>query len=79
MKTRVSLKYFVIYCLWKLFLDSNSPQTLSYLIALAFLVTLSLSHCFNLKVEQLSGKKVLNFPVLGNCFSDLFTEVEIWY
>ena len=40
MKTRVSLKYFVRYCLWKHFFNSNSPQTSSNLICLTFLVTL---------------------------------------
>ena len=34
MKTRVSLKYFVSYCLWKVFLDFNSPQTPLNLISL---------------------------------------------
>ena len=27
------------------------------------------------KLEQLSGKKVLKFAFLGNCFCDLFTDV----
>ena len=40
MKTRVSLKNYVRYCLWKLFFDSKSPQTPSNLISLTFLVTL---------------------------------------
>ena len=39
-KTGVSLRYFVSYCLWKLFFDSNSPQTPSNLISVTFLVTL---------------------------------------
>ena len=39
MKTRVSLKYFVSYCLWKRLVDSSSLQTPSNLIALTFLVT----------------------------------------
>ena len=33
----------------------------------------------NLKLGQLSGKKVLKFALRGNCFYDLFTEVEIRY
>ena len=73
MKTRVSLKYFVSYCLWKLAPD---------LFKLNFFDIFGNSkafHTFNLKLEQLSGKKVLKFPLLVNCFSDLFTEVEIWY
>ena len=76
MKTRVSLKYFVSYCLWKPF-DSNSPETPSNLISLTILVTLRPFTLFNLKLEQLSCKKVLKFALLGNYFSDLFTEVKI--
>ena len=37
-------------------------------------------HSFDLKnLEQLSGKKVLKWALLGNRYSELFTEVEIWY
>ena len=32
---------------------------------------------FNLKLEKLNCKKVLNFALLDNSFSDLFTEVQI--
>ena len=32
-----------------------------------------------LKPLQLSCKKLLKFALLGNYFSDLFSEVEIWY
>ena len=55
----------------------NLPQTSSNLIYLAVLVTLT--HCLNVKLEILSGKKVVKFYLIGNCFFDLFTEVEIWY
>ena len=74
-ETRAIVKYFVSYCLCKSFFDCNSPQTTSNLITLTFLVTLRPFNCFNLKLEQLSGKKVLKFALLGNCFSDL----EMWY
>ena len=69
METRVSLKYFVSCCPWKLFFDSNCPQTTSKLISLILFVT----------VRPSTRKKVLNFPLFGNYFSDLFTEVETWY
>ena len=36
MKTTVSVKYFVCYCLWELFLDSKLPQT--YLNLTAFML-----------------------------------------
>ena len=72
MKNRVSLKYFVSYCLGKHFFDSNLPQTPSNLIALTFLVALRAFTLFNLKLQQLSPKIAL----LGNFFSDLLTEVE---
>ena len=74
-----SLKYFVNDCLWKQFFASNSPQTPSNLISLTILVTVRPFTQFILKLEQLSRKKVLKFSLLGNCFSDLFTEVEISY
>ena len=38
-----------------------------------------LSHSFNLKLEQLSSKNVLKYALLGNWFSELSTQVEIWY
>ena len=79
MKTRVSLKYFVNNCLWKTFFDCNSPQTPSNVISLIIMVTLRSFTLFNLKLEQLSCKKKLKYDLLDNCFSDLFTEVEIWY
>ena len=46
MKTRVSLKYSVGYCLWEPFFDFNSSQTPSNLISLTFLVTLRSSTLF---------------------------------
>ena len=39
MKPRISFKYFVNVCLWKLFLISNSPQTPLNLISLKLLET----------------------------------------
>ena len=35
--------------------------------------------CFNLRLQQLSFKKAQKIVLLDNCFSDLFSEVEIWY
>ena len=77
MKTRVSIKYFVNDCLWKPYLDSNSLQTPSNLISLIYLVTPKPFIFFNLKLEILSCKKVPKIALLGNCFSQLFAEVEI--
>ena len=79
MKTRANLKDFVIYCLWKEYSTSNLPQALSDWFLWQFWQLQGLSLIFNLKLEQLSHKKVLNFALVGNCFSDLFTEVKIWY
>ena len=42
MKTRVSLKCFVSYYLWKLFVDFNLAHTPSNLCALTFLVIVGL-------------------------------------
>ena len=79
MKTRASLKYFVSYCLWKLIFDSKLSQTPSNLIALRFLIILRPFTLLYVKIRQLSGQKVLKFAFLINCFSNLFTEVKIWY
>ena len=59
MKTRVSLKYFVNYCLWKDFFDSKSLQLPSNLISLKTVVALRLFTLFNLNLTQLAkrGKK----------------------
>ena len=77
MKTRVSLIYLLnvsgkYFCLqfapdpFKLnFFDNFGNSTGFY--------------SFKLKLQHFSCKKVLKFFILGNCFSDLFTEVEIWY
>ena len=79
MKARVCHKYFVDDWFWKQCFASNSTHTHSNLISLTILVTVSSSTQFNLELEQLSSKKVLKFALLGNCFSDLLTEVQIWY
>ena len=78
MKTRVSLKYFVNDCLWKKFFASNLSQTPSNLIFDNF-GNSKVLHSFNLKIEQLSCKKVLKFVPRGNWFSGIFPEVEIRY
>ena len=36
-------------------------------------------HSFNLKPTPVICKKVLGFISLDNYFTDLFTEVQIWY
>ena len=79
MKTTVSLKYFVNDGFWKQLFASKSPLTPSNLISLTVLVTLKLFAQFKHKIRAIlaSCKKLLNFTLLGNCFFDLFTEVEI--
>ena len=80
MKTRVSLKCFVNNCFWKHFFASNSPQTPTNLVSLTMLVTLKpFTQLIALKPEKLICKNVLYLAFTGNCFSDLFTEVKIWY
>ena len=78
MKSRVSLKYFVIDSLWKEFLASKLPQTLSNLTALTLFINLGPLTQFQLKLEQLIFKKVLKFVLLGNYFFNFFSEVQIW-
>ena len=51
MKTKVFVKYFVRSCLWKQCFDCNSPQALSNLISLTFLVTLKPLTQFLLKIK----------------------------
>ena len=72
MKTRVSLKYFVSYCLFKLFFDSNAPQTLSNLISLTFLVPLRPFTLFLPKIRaskrQKSPKICLTWWLLSRSF-----------
>ena len=79
MRTTISLKYLVNDCRWKPFFDSNSPQTPSNLISLTVLVSLRPLILFQPKIRAIKSQKALNFALLGNCFSDLFNEVEIWY
>ena len=57
----------------------NSPQPPPNSIPWIVRQPLGLSHSFNLKLEQLSCEKVLNFVLLDNYFTDLFTEVQIQY
>ena len=80
MKTRVSLKHFVNDRLWKTFLDSTWPGIPSNLISLTILVTLRPSTLFKPKIRAIKLQKMaLKFTLLGNCFSDLSTEIEIRY
>ena len=57
MKTKVSLRYFTSYCLWKPFPDSNSPQIPSNLISLTFLVTLRPLTMFPSKIRAVKWQK----------------------
>ena len=85
MKTRVCLINFVHDCLWKQFFASYSPQPPLNLILWTILVTMRLFTQFHFKIAKLqkscnlSCKKVLNFVLLDNYFTDLFTEVQIQY
>ena len=72
MKTRVCLKYFVNHYLLKRLLDSKSPHTTSSFICLTIFVNLR-------PMTQLICNKALKFVLLDNCFSDLFTDVQIWH
>ena len=80
MKAGVSLKYFVNDCLWKHFLCFLLAPDIFKLI---FFDNFGNSKAFHtvliIKLEQLSRKNMLKFALLGNCFSDLFTKVNIWY
>ena len=57
MKTRVSLKHIVSYCLWKLFFDSNLPQTPSNVISLKFFATLTPFKHFWLKTRTVKWQQ----------------------
>ena len=78
-KLRVSLRYFVNDCPLKHSFACTSPQSSSNCFSFTILVTQGFSHSFNLQLKQLSCKKVLKFAFFGNCFSDPFTEVQMWY
>ena len=69
MKTRVSLKYFETYL--RVIDSGNSFLIVTCPGLLQILVTL--------RPFTLSSKKVPKFALLDNGFSELFTEVEIWY
>ena len=77
MKTRVCLIYLVHNCLWKQFFACNLPQSLSNF--LDNFGNYGAFHTVSLKLEQQSYEKVLNFALLDNYFTDLFTEVQIRY
>ena len=55
MKTRVSLKYFVSYCLWKLFLILTRPRLLQTLYFLTFLVTLRSFTLFKPEIKAIEN------------------------
>ena len=79
MKTKVSLKYFVNDFLWKQFFALTSPRIPMVLICLRILVSLRPFTKFQAKSRASNFKKALNFDLLGNSFSDLFSEVKIWH
>ena len=69
MKTRVILRYFGTYCLWKRFLDYKSPNTPSILICLKFLVTASAFKLFQPKIRAIKlERKSENLPYLRIAF-----------
>ena len=68
METRVSLKHFVNDSFWKQFFACNSHQTPSNLI-----------NFFENFGNLIKLQKMLKSALVGNLFSDLFTEVYIWY
>ena len=61
------------------FFDYNLPQSPSNLSFWTTLVTMRFFTQFQLKIQQLSRKKVLNFVLFDNDFHDLFTEVQSGY
>ena len=77
MKTKVCLKYFVNYCLWKQFVATNCPQTLSNLICLTIFLLLRPLKQFQPKIKATNLQKRTKFFLLDNFFPDLFTEVRI--
>ena len=79
MKTRVSLEYFCeLLSLEAFFLILTRPRPIQTYFFDIFGNSKAF-HTFNLKLEQLSGKEVLTFALLVNCFPDLFIAVEISY
>ena len=79
MKTRVCLIYFVHDCLWKHAFASNSPRSPSNLIFWTILLTMRFFKQFQFKIRATKLQKVLNVVLLDKCFTNLFTEVQIWY
>ena len=77
MKTRACLIYFFHDRFSKQFFACNFPQSLSSLILWKILVNMKFSHSYSLKLDQLSCEKVLNFSLLDNYFTNVFTEVKI--
>ena len=75
MKTRASFKYFVNDCPWKQVFAFNSPQAPSNLISLTIFVTLRPFTQFQSKIRAIKLQKSAKIASLGNCFSNLFTEV----
>ena len=61
------------------FLVVTRPRPLQNLIPLTLFVTLRPCTLFGHKIRAIKLQKRAKFALLGNCFFDLFTEVEIWY
>ena len=77
MKTGVNLKYFVNESLCKLFFSFSRT---SDPLKLDFFDNFGNSKAFHVVLIQFRAiklKKVLKLAFRGNCFSDIFTEVEI--
>ena len=75
-KTRVCLKYFVNDFLWEHVFASTLPQTPLKKISFKIFVILRHLTSFSSKFKQISHKKVLKFPLLANCISNLFTQAK---
>ena len=68
MKTRVTLKYFVTYCPWKLCFDYNLPKTSSNLTFLTFFVTLGPSTLSKSNVRTIKWQKSPRRALLVTAF-----------
>ena len=62
-----------------LFTKSNSSRIRSNVISFTIVVIIRPSTLFLSKLKQWSCKQELKLALLGNCLSDLFTEVKMWY
>ena len=65
MKTSADLKYFVSYCLWEIFFDSNWTQTPSELISFTILLTLRSATMFQPKFRAIKYEKSAKICLTG--------------